>query len=63
MKKKLYEYLDGIQFSSIDEITSAILDFMAEEMEIFSPSYSDLLDAQSVALEYAKERGIYSIKE
>lgn len=56
--EKLYEYLDGITFVSIEEITMAILDYMAEEMEIFSPSYADLLEAQATACSYAKSRNL-----
>ena len=55
-KDDLYEYLDWYAFVNSSEISMAVLDFMAEEMDIQNPSRWHCALADELATEYMKDR-------
>lgn len=48
-KKKLFDYLDGMTLTSVQETVMAILDYLHGDN---SPSYADVLEAEGYAEEY-----------
>jgi len=54
-KKDLFEYLDGYDFISREEIAMAVCDFFVEEMGVLNPSYWELWEYDTLADEYIKE--------
>jgi hypothetical protein len=57
-KKDLRDYLDWYNFVSREEIAMAICDFFIEEMEVFYPSYWELIEYDQLADEYVLENAI-----
>ena len=54
-KKDLFEYLDGYDFISREEIAMAVCDFFIEEVGIINPSYWELVQYDELADEYVAQ--------
>ena len=57
-RENLYEYLDWYDFVNRSEISDAVLEYFAEELDILNPSYWHCLAAGQYADEYIEDRGI-----
>ena len=56
--KKLEEYLDEYSFVNEYEVSLAVQEFLMEEMDVEALSFWDITEADKIAKDYIKEKGL-----